>query len=62
LFISDQLMLGVLVVLSAMPTATNATMMSLEYGGNERLASKTVFITTLFSIATIPLLVFLLLS
>ncbi len=62
MFITDQLMLGVLVVLSGMPTATNATMLSLEYGSNERLASKAVFITTLFSVATIPLMVFLLLS
>ena len=62
LFITDELMLGVLVVLSAMPTATNATMLSMEYGGNEKLASKGVFITTLLSVATIPLLVYLLLT
>jgi predicted permease len=55
-------MLGVLVALSAMPTATNATMLSMEYGGNEQLASKGVFLTTLFSVVTIPLLLSLLLS
>jgi malate permease and related proteins len=61
-FITDQLMLGVLVTLSGMPAATNAAMLSMEYGGNEKLASKAIFITTLFSVATIPLIVFLLLS
>jgi predicted permease len=62
LFIHDALMLGILVVLSGMPTATSATMISMEYGGNERLASTGVFITTLFSLASIPALVFVLLT
>lgn len=60
LFITDKTMLGVLVVLSGMPTAITATMLSLEYGGNDKLASKIIFITTLASIVTIPLMVFLL--
>lgn len=60
LIITDELMLGVLVVLAGMPTATSATMICMEYGGNERLASKGVFITTLFSMVTIPLLALLL--
>lgn len=60
LVISDRVALGVLVALSAMPTATNTAMLSMEYGGNEKLASKGVFLTTLFSVATIPLLLFIL--
>jgi predicted permease len=59
-FVTDHLMLGVLVALSAMPTATNATMLSMEYGGNEQLASKGIFLTTLFSVVTIPLLLLIL--
>lgn len=59
LFVTNELMLGILVVLSGMPTASNATMLCMEYGGNERLASKGVFLTTLFSVVTIPLLVFM---
>jgi predicted permease len=62
LFIHDTFMLGILVTLAAMPVATNASMLSIAYGGNEKLASKGVFITTLFSIVTIPLLVVLLFS
>ncbi len=61
LFITDTLILGVLTVLSAMPTASNATMLSMEYGGNEELASKGIFLTTLLSVATIPFIMYLLL-
>ncbi|UOO37118.1 AEC family transporter [Oscillospiraceae bacterium CM] len=62
LFVTDTMMLRVLVVLAAMPSATNATMMSFEYGGNEKLAAEGVFMTTLFSIVTIPFLVYILFS
>ena len=61
LFIADPLILGILIVLSAMPTASNATMLSMEYGGNEELASKGIFLTTLLSVATLPLIMYLLL-
>ena len=59
--VSDPLQLGILTVLSAMPTSTAATMLCMEYGANENAASKVVFLTTLLSIATIPLTVYLLL-
>jgi predicted permease len=60
LFVTDALMLGVLTALSAMPSATNTTMLCMEYGGNEQFAAKGVFLTTLFSVVTIPLLLSLL--
>ena len=60
-FVSDAQMLGILVLEAGMPTATAAAMLSLQYGGNDKLASKGVFLTTLFSVVTIPLLLFLLL-
>ena len=59
-FITNPLALGVLVLLSATPSPTIATMIAMEYGGNDRLASKGVFITTLFSVVTIPLIIYLL--
>jgi predicted permease len=55
-FVADQTTLGILIVESAMPTAAAATMLSLQYGGNDGLAAKGVFLTTLFSVVTIPLL------
>jgi predicted permease len=60
-FMKDAVMLGILIVEAGMPTGTSVAMFSLEYGGNEKLASKSVFLTTVLSLATIPLLVFLLL-
>lgn len=53
-FVHDPLVLGVCVVLAAMPGATNAALFAEEYGVNPELASQSVFITTLFCIATIP--------
>ena len=59
--ISNELMLGVLVVLSGMPTAAIVGMFAIEYKGNEPLASGGVFLTTLISGVTVPLVVYLLL-
>jgi len=59
-FVSDSLMLGLLVVLSGMPIAAAVAMISIEYGGDERIASGGVFMTTLLSAVTIPLIVYLL--
>ena len=55
--LSDPTLIRVGVLLSAMPVATNATMLCLQYGGNDDLASRGVFLSTLLSIVTIPLLV-----
>ena len=59
--ITDDLMLGVLVVLSGMPTAAIVGMFAVEYEGNESLASGGVFLTTLISGLSIPLIVYMLL-
>lgn len=47
----------ILVVLSGMPVATNATMLSVEYGGDSKLVSQGIFFTTVLSVITIPLLI-----
>lgn len=51
-----------LIVMLAMPSATNATIMSYQFGGDEKLASAGVFVTTLLSVATIPLVMYTLFS
>ena len=61
LFISDELMLGVAVVLAAMPTAAVVAMIAIEHKKNERIASIGIFLTTLLSAVTIPLIVYFLL-
>lgn len=59
-FITNELVLGVSVVLQAMPIASITLMFSSQYGGNTSLASKSIFITTLASVFTIPTLVYIL--
>ena len=58
--ISNEMLLGVLVLVSAMPSAAMASMLAIEYGGNEKTASAGVFLTTLLCGVTVPLLVYLL--
>ncbi len=55
-FVSDPLLLGIPVLLAAMPVAANTVLLSEEYGVNAELASKGVFISTLLSLITIPLI------
>lgn len=56
----DGLLLGVPVVISAMPAAANSAVIAAQYGSDYQLASRAIFISTLLSIATIPLFVALL--
>lgn len=60
-FITNKLILGIIIIISAMPVGSIAIMFCNEYEGNIKLASKTIFITTLFSVITIPALVYMLL-
>jgi len=60
-FVPDAVQLAVLVLLAAMPAASATTMICLQYGGNEELASKVVFLTTLLSVVTVPAVVYALL-
>ena len=58
----DSMILGVMVVIMAMPIASNFTMLSAQYGGEQKLAASSVFITTLLSVLTIPVLAGILLA
>ncbi|MDR2571358.1 MAG: AEC family transporter [Oscillospiraceae bacterium] len=60
--ITNEYLLGILVIISAMPIATMSSMLAVEYGGNEKLASAGVFVTTLLCGITVPLIVHLLLT
>lgn len=57
---ADNLMLQIIVVIEAMPVAVLSPIFAQKYGSNEKLASKSVFITTIVSMITIPLIVILL--
>lgn len=56
-FVADTTILGVLVILNGMPVATNGTLFSLLYGGDTDSVVCGTFVTTILSLATIPLLV-----
>ena len=54
--ISSDIIKESLIVLSATPVATNATMLAIEYDGDMDLISKGIFFTTLLCMVTIPLI------
>lgn len=59
LCIKDAMVLGVTLILLAMPIANMVVMFAIEYDKNEELAAKNVFLSTLSSIALLPLVLFL---
>lgn len=61
-FVTNDMALGVLVILSGMASGAMATIFAIEYGGDERAASSGVFLTTLLSCVTIPLVAYFLLA
>ncbi len=55
LFISDPILLGVCFVMIATPVGSMTAMLAQHYGGDEDTASRGVALSTLLSVATIPL-------
>ena len=53
----DDLLLNICVILQAMPAAVMAPLIAEKYGGNNLLASQCVFITTIVSAVTIPIVI-----
>lgn len=56
ILISDKTIVGVLTIVTAMPVATLAAIFAANYGSNRELASKFVFISTVLSVITIPII------
>jgi malate permease and related proteins len=57
LLLPHSLAISVALVLAAMPAAANSVLFSSEYSADPKLASQIVFVSTLASVATIPLIV-----
>ncbi len=55
----NPLLTSILVILSAMPTAANTTMYSLQYNTEPQLVSYSTLVTTLASIVTVPFMLWL---
>ena len=58
--IGTPLVANIAVILMAMPTALNGSMLAMEYGGDTECMAQSIFLTTLMSILTIPVLAALL--
>ena len=53
---SDPLVSGVMITMAAMPAAVNTVVFAEQYGADARLASQIVFVSTIGSLITIPLM------
>lgn len=54
-FLKDELIYGVTMMMLLMPVANTAVLFTTDFGHDEQLAAKTVFITTALSLITIPI-------
>ncbi len=59
LFIDDALLLQVWLLMACMPIANTTALFATEYHGDERLASQSIFLTTLLSLISMPILVWI---
>lgn len=57
----DPLVNGVMITMAAMPAAANTVIFAEQYGADSKLASQIVFVSTIGSLVTIPLIVTVLL-
>ena len=57
-FIQNNIVKGIALIILAMPVANSAALYAKTYHQNEQLAVQTIFISTLLSVITIPLLVY----
>ncbi len=62
LFRVDSLVTGVIVLLSAMPAGSTTVMLADKYNGDSKFASSCVFISTVLSLITIPVISMFLIS
>lgn len=58
-FVHDPMILGLCVILISLPVAGNVPMLCITYNGNKDLAAKGTCISTLLSLVTIPVYMFL---
>lgn len=59
-FTSDPVILGCATIMAGLPSAATATLVASKYGGDELLSSQGVVMTTVFSVVTVPALMYLL--
>ncbi len=52
----DETLIGVFTIMSSMPAGTTTALLAADYGLDEEYASKIVFVTTILSIITVPVI------
>ena len=57
--ISDPVLAPTLLLLACMPVANTTSLFATEYGGEEKLASEGIFLSTLFSLVSFPLIIWI---
>ena len=57
MIIKNEILLTVTFILFSMPVANNAVLFANTYDGDAELAARSVFLTTLFSLLTVPICV-----
>jgi len=60
LFVTDPVVLGVLIILSAMPAASLSAVYAEKYGADSAFASRAIMLTTMASLISVPLVALLL--
>ena len=58
-FVSHAVLGPTLLIMSCMPVANTTALFATEYKGNEKLASQAIFLTTLVSLVTLPLVMWI---
>lgn len=61
LFLDNEVLIGTVTILASTPVAVLMTPLCVQYGKSDALASKSIFISTVFSVFTMPLIIWLLL-
>ena len=61
LFVDNEMLIGVVTILASTPVAVLMTPLSVQYGKSDEIPSKSIFISTVLSIATMPFVIWLLL-
>ena len=58
-FVTHPVLAPTLLLMSCMPVANTTALFATEYNGNEKLASQGIFMTTLFSLISFPLIIWI---
>ena len=61
LFVDNQILIGAVTILASTPVAVLMTPLCVQYGKSDALSSKSIFISTVLSVFTMPAVIWLLL-